>query len=112
MLYSSDAVVPRNRPLLPHLPRNMGWTFLPWSLTDNNTLDIALSLFCPQSHFTFHFSGLGNNTLADMASVDYIFKTVKYDTKTVHLTATVHLPKDTTSVKAIGETPTRSLYRK
>jgi acetyl esterase/lipase len=47
-----------------------------------------------------------------MASVDYIFKTVKYDTQTVNLTATVHLPKDTTSVNAIGEAPTRSLYRR
>lgn len=75
------------------------------TLTDNNIPDIAHSLFCLQSNFTFLFSGLGNNTLADMASVDYIFKTVKYDTQTVNLTATVHLPKDTTSVKAIGETP-------
>lgn len=82
------------------------------TLTDNNTLDIVLSLFCLQSQFAFHLSGLGSNTLADMASVDYIFKTVKYDTQTVNLTATVHLPKDTASVKAIGETLTRSLYRK
>lgn len=38
-----------------------------------------------------------------MASVEYIFKTINYGTETVNLTATVHLPKDITSVKAIGE---------
>lgn len=38
-----------------------------------------------------------------MASVDYVFKTVKYGTQTVNLTATVHLPKDKSSVKAIGK---------
>ncbi|KAL5361530.1 Alpha/Beta hydrolase protein [Aspergillus floccosus] len=37
-----------------------------------------------------------------MATVDYVFKTVNYSAKTVNLTATVHLPKDTTSVKAIA----------
>jgi hypothetical protein len=38
-----------------------------------------------------------------MTSVDYVFKTVIYGTQSVDLTATVHLPKDTTSVKAIGK---------
>ncbi|KAJ6000130.1 hypothetical protein N7481_000539 [Penicillium waksmanii] len=37
-----------------------------------------------------------------MAAVDYVFKTVNYGTETVNLTATVHLPKDITSVKAIA----------
>ncbi|CEO59260.1 hypothetical protein PMG11_03942 [Penicillium brasilianum] len=37
-----------------------------------------------------------------MASVEYIFKTINYGTETVNLTATVHLPKDITSVKAIA----------
>jgi hypothetical protein len=38
-----------------------------------------------------------------MASVEYIFKTINYGTETVNLTATVHLPKEITSVKAIGK---------
>ncbi|QKX60214.1 uncharacterized protein TRUGW13939_07357 [Talaromyces rugulosus] len=37
-----------------------------------------------------------------MASVDYVFKTVNYGAQTVNLTATVHLPKCATSVKAIA----------
>lgn len=39
-----------------------------------------------------------------MASIDYVFKVVDYGVQTVSLMATVHLPRDTTSVKAIGET--------
>jgi hypothetical protein len=37
-----------------------------------------------------------------MASVDYIFKAVKYGAQTVNLTATVHLPENASSVKGIG----------
>ncbi|KAJ5213040.1 hypothetical protein N7449_000209 [Penicillium cf. viridicatum] len=37
-----------------------------------------------------------------MASVDYVFNTVNYGDLTVNLTATVHLPKNTVSVKAIA----------
>lgn len=38
-----------------------------------------------------------------MTSVDYVFKAVKYAALTVNLTATVHLPKNTSSVKGIGK---------
>ncbi|KAK4544856.1 hypothetical protein LTR36_003760 [Oleoguttula mirabilis] len=37
-----------------------------------------------------------------MASVDYIFKAVEHGAQTVNLTATVHLPKNTSSVKGIA----------
>lgn len=37
-----------------------------------------------------------------MASIDYVFKVAKYDSQAVNLTATVHLPKDTSSIKGIG----------
>ncbi|KAH8705786.1 Alpha/Beta hydrolase protein [Talaromyces proteolyticus] len=37
-----------------------------------------------------------------MASVNYVFKAVKYGAQKVNLTATVHLPKDTSSVKGIA----------
>lgn len=42
-------------------------------------------------------------SLADMARVDYVFKTVAYDTQAVNLTATVYLPANTSSAKGIGE---------
>lgn len=38
-----------------------------------------------------------------MAPIDYFFKTVKYGAQTVNLTASVHLPKSTSSVKGIGK---------
>ncbi|KAJ6091452.1 hypothetical protein N7467_003421 [Penicillium canescens] len=37
-----------------------------------------------------------------MTSVDYVFKAVQYGLQTVKLSATVHLPKTTTSVKGIA----------
>ncbi|EXJ71808.1 uncharacterized protein A1O5_05618 [Cladophialophora psammophila CBS 110553] len=37
-----------------------------------------------------------------MASIDYIFKAVKYGAQTVNLTATVHLPRNTSSVKGLA----------
>ncbi|KAJ6142443.1 hypothetical protein N7471_001896 [Penicillium samsonianum] len=40
--------------------------------------------------------------MAVMASIDYVFKVVDYGVQKVSLTATVHLPRDTTSVKAIA----------
>ena len=38
-----------------------------------------------------------------MASVDYVFKAVKYGAQAVDLSATVHLPKVKGSVKGIGK---------
>jgi hypothetical protein len=75
---------------------------------NNRTLRFVVTVCLPIALFfskTLSHSILTGNSLANMASVDYVFKTVNYGTQTVDLTATVHLPKDTTSVKAIGKIP-------
>lgn len=38
-----------------------------------------------------------------MACVDHVFKTVMYGTQAVNLTAAMHLPANTSSVKGIGD---------
>jgi hypothetical protein len=58
----------------------------------------------------FNLHSVVNNSLANMASVDYVFKTANYGAQTVNLTATVHFPKYTTSVKAIGKSPQARLH--
>lgn len=43
-----------------------------------------------------------------MASIDYVFKVAEYESGTVNLTATVHLPQNTSSIKGIGQRNSQS----
>lgn len=81
------------------------------SLETSNTTGSLTLIICLSSKlsslltylFCISITQLRKILLADMAHVDYVFKTVKYGTQTLNLTATVYLPKHTSPVKGIGE---------